>query len=102
MQVRIIRTLSAISAVVFILVLGCRVVAQEQPAVEPVEGPVLVRVLDHGGLCTDGRECAVQTDVLADGSVIRQPSVGDATTYQVNTDRLQQLVALIAAADFTA
>jgi hypothetical protein len=102
MQVRIIRTLSAISAVVVILVLGCRVAVQAQPAVEPVDGPVLVRVLDHGGLCTDGRECAVHTDILADGSVIRQLSVGDATTYHVTTDRLQQLVALITATDFTA
>jgi hypothetical protein len=100
-HVRIIRTLPAISAVVVILLLGCRVAAQEQPAVEPVDGAALVRVLDRGGLCPDGRECTVQTDVLANGLVIRQLSVGGATTYQVDTDHIEQLLALITEADFT-
>ena len=98
---RIISTLPAIAAIVGIVLLGCRVAAQEQPAGESSDGPMLVRVLDHGGLCADGQECAVRTDVLADGSVSRQ-FMGGGDTYQVETDRFQQLVALITATDFSA
>src|SRR5436190_22667607 len=90
MQARIIRTLPAISAVFAVLILGCRMTAQEPPKVEPADGAALVRVLDHGGLCPDGRECAVQTGVLVDGSVIRQLGPGSATTSQVDSDRVQQ------------
>jgi hypothetical protein len=100
-HVRIIKTLPAISAIFAMLILGCRGAAQEQPAVEPHDGSILVRVLDHGGPCADGRECAVQTDVLADGSLIHRLSFGSVTTYQVDTDRVQQLIGLITATDFT-
>ena len=76
--------------------------ATAQSAQPATDDPPLVRVVDHGGLCTGGQECSTETAVLATGTVIRQ-SAGDAdVSYPISAEQIEQLASLIGSADFTA
>jgi hypothetical protein len=75
--------------------------AMAQSAQPATDDPTLVRVVDHGGLCTGGQECSAETVVLAGGAAVRQSAGAAAVSYPINAEQIGQLASLIASADFT-
>jgi hypothetical protein len=76
--------------------------ATAQSAQPAPDDPTLVRVVDHGGLCTGGQECSTETVVLTSDTAIRQSAGAVAVSYPISAEQIEQLASLIDNADFTA
>jgi len=88
-----------IGTMVWAAVHGLATAQSAQPA---TDDPPVVRVVDHGGLCTGSQECSTETVVLASGTAVRQSAGAVAVSYPISAEQIDQLASLIASADFTA